>query len=107
MMTNLLIDTNVWIYAGDKSSIFYPKATAILSNPDYNFFTTSKNISEFFAVTSKQKISYESSSNYYEEIKTKATILFPNQNSLSVFETLLTNINRKETRYMMLKSFRL
>lgn len=95
MMTNLLIDTNIWIYASDKKSIFYPKAKAILSSPDYNFFITSKNISEFFAVTSKQKIFYESSSNYYEEIKNKASILFPNQNSLSIFEKLLLKYEPK------------
>jgi len=79
----------------DKSSVFNQPAKSILSNPDYNFFITSKNISEFFAVTSKRKISYESSSNYYEEIKNKAAILFPTERSLSILEKLIQQYQPK------------
>lgn len=82
----------------DKSSIFNKPAKTILSNPTHNLFITSKNISEFFAVTSKRKISYKSSSNYYEEIKNKATILYPTEGSLVFLEYLLQKYHPKGNR---------
>lgn len=47
MMINLLVDTNVWIYAMDKGSNFYSSAQSIMLNPNYNLFITSKNIATF------------------------------------------------------------
>lgn len=50
-----------------------------LLNPNHNLFITLKNTSEFLAVTSKQKNDSETS-RAYQEIKTLAKILFPNEN---------------------------
>jgi len=66
-----------------------------LHNPDYNLFITSKNISEFFAVTSKFKISLQSSLGFYEEFKTSSKILFPTEKSLSIFEKLIQQYQPK------------
>lgn len=89
MMINLLIDTNVWIYAMDKSSIYRQSAEAILINPNHNLFITTKNISEFFAVTSKKKIDLQSCLDSFNELKTNTKILFPSEKSLSIFEKLI------------------
>ena len=56
MMIDLLIDTNVLIYAMDEKFMYNQDAQEILLNSNHNLFITSKNISEFFAVTSKKKI---------------------------------------------------
>ena len=79
----------------DKKSIYRQSAQSILLNPNHNLFITSKNISEFFAVTSKQKIDSKTSWNSYHEIKTVAKILFPNENSLSIFEKLIQQYQPK------------
>ena len=95
MMTKLLVDTNVLIYALNQDSVYHNSAKPILLNPNYNFFITSKNVSEFFAVTSKLKISYQSSLNFYEELKTNTNILFPTEKSLPIFEKLIKQYQPK------------
>lgn len=94
-MIDLLVDTNILIYAMEKSSVFNPSAKSILNNPLYNIFITSKNISEFFAVSSKQKIDSKVSSDYFKEIKANAKILFPSESSLLIFETLIQQYQPK------------
>ena len=94
-MINLLIDTNVLVYAFDQDSVYYHSAVSIFLNPNHNLFITSKNISEFFAVTSKSKVSFKSSLNFYEELKINSTILFPTEKSLSIFEKLIQQYQPK------------
>ncbi len=89
MMINLLVDTNVWIYSLDKMSIHYQIAETILSKTNHSLFITSKNISELFAVTSKKKIDFKLFFDSYKKIKTVSNILFPSQESLSIFEYLI------------------
>lgn len=55
-MIDVLVDTNMLIYAMDKSSIHHDRASEVLLDRNHNLFTTTKNISEFFAVSSKLKI---------------------------------------------------
>jgi len=86
MKINLLIDTNVLIYALNQDSDYYNSAISIFLNPDNNLFLTSKNISEFFAVTSKFKLPLITSLNFYNDLKIYTKILFPTENSLSIFE---------------------
>lgn len=64
MMIDVLLDTNVLIYAMDEGSVYHHVADAILRNPDCKLFITTKNISEFFAVTSKHKIDLQSCLNF-------------------------------------------
>lgn len=52
-MIDVLIDTNLLIYAMDKTSIHHESASHILLDPNHNLYTTTNNISEFFAVSSK------------------------------------------------------
>lgn len=86
-MSKLLIDTNIFIYALDPESIHYKKCVGYLTS-SHQLFTTSKNISEYFAVTSKLNVKTETVLGFYDEIKRNITILFPNDKSLKVFEKL-------------------
>lgn len=95
MMINLLVDTNVWIYSMDKSSIYCQSAKSIFINPNHNLFITTKNISEFFAVTSKKKIDTQSCLDTFNEIKSSSKILFPTEHSLSIFEKLIQQYQPK------------
>ncbi len=52
-MNNILLDTNILVYAFDETSDFHPKASELFLNEENNLFVATKNISEFFAVCSK------------------------------------------------------
>lgn len=95
MMINVLLDTNVLIYAMDEGSVYQKVANTILLNPDYNLFITTKNISEFFAVTSKHKIDLQLCSSFYAEVKANVNILFPTLTSLLIFERLIQQYQPK------------
>lgn len=87
-MNKLLIDTNVFIYNIDKSSKYHKPAYEIL-NSDKELYTTTKNISEYFAVLTKLEINYEIIWNYYLDIKRNVNILYPSKKSLLLFEELI------------------
>ena len=46
MSNQILVDTNILIYAVDEYSKFHDRAIDLIFNSNYEFFTTSKNISE-------------------------------------------------------------
>lgn len=98
MMTDLLIDTNILIYAYDRESAFHDSSRTLIENPDFNLFVTTKNISEFFAVCSKLKIPLSSTFNFYSEIKSNSFVLFPTNNSLIIFEELIQKYMPKRNR---------
>ena len=68
-MNSILTDTNVLIYAFDKSSVFHQKAVELLVGEEDNLFVTTKNISEFFAVCSKINFNLSKTLGFYEDIK--------------------------------------
>ncbi len=90
-MNEVLIDTNILVYAIDEDSEFYPKSQELLYNSDYGLFTTSKNLSEFLAVVTKgQVISLSidealAVSKDYDDILT----IYPNETSFTIFRELL------------------
>jgi len=51
-MNKLLIDTNILIYSKDSSSRFHSAAVKIIRG-NFQLFTTSKNLSEYYAVVTK------------------------------------------------------
>lgn len=89
MMNNILVDTNILIYGFNQDSIYHERSKNLLSDPLNSLFITSKNISEFFAVTSKLKADLQLSLNFYFDIKSNSTLLLPTENSLTIFETLI------------------
>ena len=52
LMNRLLIDTNILVYAKDVSSVFHQLSTTLLKS-DNQLFTTSKNLTEYYAVVTK------------------------------------------------------
>ena len=95
MKTNLLIDTNLLLYALNKDSDNYKISISVISNLNYNLFLTSKNISEFFAVTSKLKIPLETVFNFYEDLKIYTKFFFPGEKSLIILENLIQKYKPK------------
>ncbi len=87
-MNKILVDTNILIYALDKQSSFNSSASKILLDENAFIYVTTKSISEFFAVCTKLKYSQETILTFYKELVNYTTILFPSQNSLSLFEIL-------------------
>lgn len=88
-MNKILVDTNIFIYALNKDSKYYKKSAQFLIDTNNLLFTTSKNISEFFAVTSKLKVDYSLAYQFYIDIKENTTILFPNDSSLALFDMFI------------------
>jgi len=97
-MTNLIIDTNVLIYALDASSGFHQSAVNILRDSNYQLFIPSKVITEYFAVCSKLDIPTLDTIQFFRELSQNASILFPNPSSLSTFETLIQKYEPRGNR---------
>ena len=51
-MTKMLVDTNVLVYAKDSSSIHHLPSLTILEG-DYDLYTTSKNLNEYYSVVTR------------------------------------------------------
>ncbi|MCB0567419.1 MAG: PIN domain-containing protein [Phaeodactylibacter sp.] len=88
-MTDVLLDTNILIYALDKGNPFHHDAVTLISDPSLNFFIATKNISEYFAVCSKLGIPLPKAYGFYLQVCQNTQILYPDHQSLSVFEQLL------------------
>ena len=96
--TKIIVDTNILIYAYDANSLFHQKAVAFLSDSSWDFYVATKNITEFFAVLSKQGEPFPKVFEFYQSISQNAVLLFPDQNSLTVFENLLQKYQPKGNR---------
>lgn len=82
-MNNLLLDTNVLIYVKDRSSTFHSWAQEFLQG-EYSCYTTSKNLAEYYAVTTRgdePALSPEQALADLEDYVQYCQILFPDQNS--------------------------
>lgn len=51
-MSKLLVDTNILIYSKDSSSVFHDFAERVIKS-NTKLYTTSKNLSEYYAVVTK------------------------------------------------------
>jgi predicted nucleic acid-binding protein len=87
-MNNILIDTNIYLYALNADSAYHSRCCHLLKS-DLNLFTTVKNISEYFAVCTKLKLDHQIVWSFYDSIKKNVTVLFPNDESLQLLEVLL------------------
>ena len=94
-MIDILIDTNVLIYAFDETSAFFIQATGLMKDEEMNLFITTKNISEFFAVCSKLKLDFSKTLGFYQDLKENVSILKPNNQSLMHFEKLIQKYQPK------------
>lgn len=98
MKTDILVDTNILIYAYDGQSAFNKTAINILNDPSYSLFVSTKNLSEFFAVLSKQNQPFLKVYQFYEAILENTSVLFPNKDSLLLFEELMKKYQPKGNR---------
>lgn len=89
MKTDILVDTNILIYAYDSESPFHIRASAVLTNTDYILHTTTKNVSEYFAVLSKQNQPFTKVWTFYEDLKHNAQILMLTAKSFIEFEKMI------------------
>ncbi len=91
-MNNILLDTNLLIYAIDEDSKYYNSVQNILFGESNNLFTTSKNISEFLSVVTRypdKSISIKDALVVINEFKSIFTILYPSEQSNLIFLDLL------------------
>ena len=96
MNNAFLVGTNVLIFAVDEDSRFHDGALNFLSQPEFNLFTTSKNISEFLVVLTRQNevhLSTEECLDILDDLLVNITVLYPNQMTTKVFYELVRKYN--------------
>ncbi len=98
MKTKIWVDSNIFVYAYDANSGFHADAVAFLSTPNFDFYTSTKNISEYFAVLSKQNAPFDKVFRFYQDILQNCTMVFPTKTSLAIFENLLKKYQPRGNR---------
>ena len=73
----------------DESSEFHARCNTLLKDGSLTLLTSTKNISEYFAVCSKLKVEKEKYFGFYGDIKYNIETLYPTPESLAYFESLL------------------
>lgn len=97
-MSKVLVDTNILIYGIDEDSAFYKRARKILGQENNQLVTTSKNLIEFLAVTTKSSgynLSNETALVIIEEIIQGIEIVYPTQESMAIFLDLMNRYQPK------------
>ena len=96
MNSSVLVDTNVLIYAIDADSQFHHRALTLLSDTTVRFFVTSKNISEFLVVLTRDddiNISTVKCLEILNDLLADMEILYPNSMTIKVFYELVRKYN--------------
>jgi predicted nucleic acid-binding protein len=91
-MNELLVDTNILVYAIDEDSEFYSKSQKLLYHSDHTLFITSKNLSEFLTVVTKGPVvslSIDDALAVLEDYINLFNILYPSEISFTIFRRLL------------------
>ncbi len=97
----VLVDTNVLIYAIDLESKFHSYAVKFLSDSSISLFTTSKNISEFLVVLTRDRelsVSVIECWRVLNSLLKNFTVLYPSRFSLSIFKELTEKYEPKGLR---------
>ena len=97
-MSKILIDTNILIYGIDEDSEFFNRARKILEQEENQLVTTSKNLIEFLAVTTKRSgfnLNNETVLAIVEEIIEGIEIIYPTKESLAIFLDLMDRYQPK------------
>ncbi len=92
----VLVDTNIFIYAVDQDSKFHDGAYQLLTDTKIDFYTTSKNITEFLVVLTRDTDIGLSAKKCFEilnEIIVDFKILYPNYISMAIFGKLIQKYN--------------
>src|SRR5690625_3281235 len=97
-MSKVLVDTNILIYGIDEDSTFFKRARKILEQKNYQLVTTSKNLIEFLAVTTKSSgynLNNEVALEIIAEIIAGIEIVYPTQESMAIFLDLMNRYQPK------------
>ena len=97
-MSKILIDTNILVYGIDQDSAFFKRARTILEQEKNQLVTTSKNLIEFVAVTTKSSgynLNNDTALEIVEEIIASIEIVYPTQGSMAIFLDLLNRYQPK------------
>lgn len=97
-MNKILVDTNILIYSIDEDSKFHTISKKLVQNPNYNLYTTSKNLSEFLVVLTralKVSVTVEEALNILEDLMVYFTILYPSEDSKKKLKELLLKYKPK------------
>ncbi len=90
----ILIDTNVLLYAMDKSSKYHEVSVSILENEEYELFTSLKNISELISVNSKIGIDKKITLDFITEtILEISELIFSSKTSFDIFLQIISDYN--------------
>lgn len=65
------------VYAYDANSAFHQRAVAFLTNPNFEYYITTKNISEYFAVLSKMNEPFAKVWQFYLGAKANCAYTMP------------------------------
>ena len=97
-MSKILVDTNILVYGIDEDSAFFKRARKVLEQEKYQLVTTSKNLIEFLAVTTKisgYNLENDTALEIIEEILQGIEIVYPTQESMAIFLDLMTRYQPK------------
>ena len=97
-MTDLLLDTNIFIYAYDSSSPFHARSAALFGSPHLRLCTTTKNITECVAVMTKLYYPKAHIEQLLEDISNNIIVLYPNAESIQIFESLFKKYTPRGNR---------
>jgi predicted nucleic acid-binding protein len=91
-MNNVLLDTNILLYAIDEESKYFKSVQGLLNTETINFYTTSKNLSEFLSVVTRipnSSITMEKALFILNDFHNSFEILYPTEESNIIFIDLL------------------
>lgn len=97
-MSSILLDTNILIYALDRSSAFHKESVQIIENPDFDLYITTKVVSEYFAVCSRLELENSVILTFYNELRKNSSMVYPNSDSIELFEKMIQKYNPKGNR---------
>ena len=98
LMSKILVDTNILVYGIDEDSEFFERARKIIDQEKNQLVTTSKNLVEFLAVTTKTSgynLDNSTALEIVEEIIQGIEIIYPTQESIAIFLDLMNRYQPK------------
>jgi len=84
-MNKIIVDTNIFIYALDWNSKYHEQSVKLITSDKYDLYTTSKNISEYLAVSTKMNIDKTKILDFLEDINRNVSLLYPTPRSSKIF----------------------
>jgi predicted nucleic acid-binding protein len=90
-MNKLVLDTNILIYAKDEDSKFHSQVMDLIMMGEFELYTTTKNLSEYYAVVTRGEVPISTPDEALEDIvqfSSAFNILYSNNESLRVLKDL-------------------